>query len=156
MADEAQTISNFHGEYRWLSNFYPVDISLDEPWFYASVEHAYMSQKSLDSDWKHFCRDTKSAAEVKSASYTIRLRGDWEHVKEDVMRTCLEQKFTVPKLQELLLSTGNKTLVEGNTWNDTFWGVDTRTGIGENNLGKMLMEIRSHLRHKNTNILVGL
>jgi len=151
MINDVHTINDFHGEYFWLSNFYPVEILLDEPWPYASVEHAYMSQKSRDPAWKRFCRDTKNAADVKTASYNIQLRGDWEHIKEDVMRTCLVQKFGVPesKLQDLLLGTGNKTLVEGNTWKDTFWGVDTKTGIGKNKLGTMLMEIRSQLLHKN-------
>lgn len=33
-------------------------------------------------------------------------------------------------------------LVEGNSFGDTFWGVDARTGKGENHLGKILMKVR--------------
>ena len=33
-------------------------------------------------------------------------------------------------------------LIEGNTWHDTFWGVDLKTGEGENHLGKILMALR--------------
>lgn len=155
---DANTIDNFHGEHIWLSNFYPVQIILEEPWPYASVEHAYMSQKSQEPDWKRFCRDTKKASVVKAASYEIKLRGDWDRIKEDVMRTCLLQKFSEPgsDLYAKLLGTDNKTLIEGNTWHDTFWGVDTATGKGQNKLGKMLMEIRSQLKHKDANLLAGL
>jgi hypothetical protein len=37
-------------------------------------------------------------------------------------------------------------LVEGNRWGDQFWGVDLRTGLGENHLGKILMKVRDELR----------
>ena len=40
----------------------------------------------------------------------------------------------------------NKVLVEGNRWGDTCWGVDTRTGRGENHLGKILMNVREELK----------
>lgn len=41
------------------------------------------------------------------------------------------------------MTTGNAELIEGNTWNDTFWGVCN--GEGENNLGKLLMKVRTNL-----------
>ncbi len=34
-------------------------------------------------------------------------------------------------------------LIEGNHWNDTFWGICN--GNGENNLGKILMKIRHEI-----------
>jgi predicted NAD-dependent protein-ADP-ribosyltransferase YbiA (DUF1768 family) len=43
----------------------------------------------------------------------------------------------------MLKATGDEELVEGNWWNDTFWGVCN--GVGENNLGKLLMKIRAEL-----------
>ena len=33
----------------------------------------------------------------------------------------------------------------GNTWGDTCWGVDLRTGQGENHLGRILMKVREEL-----------
>lgn len=39
-----------------------------------------------------------------------------------------------------LLATENALLVEGNTWNDTYWGVCN--GVGKNTLGQLLMKIR--------------
>lgn len=35
-------------------------------------------------------------------------------------------------------------LIEGNAWNDTFWGVCN--GVGENWLGQLLMERRAELQ----------
>ena len=37
-------------------------------------------------------------------------------------------------------------IVEENTWGDTFWGVCK--GVGENHLGKLLMEIRDANKHR--------
>ena len=43
-----------------------------------------------------------------------------------------------------LLDTGDTELIEGNNWHDTFWGVCK--GKGQNNLGKILMEVRKDIR----------
>ena len=40
--------------------------------------------------------------------------------------------------------TNNEELIEGNTWNDTYWGVCN--GRGQNHLGKILMKVRSLLK----------
>jgi predicted NAD-dependent protein-ADP-ribosyltransferase YbiA (DUF1768 family) len=60
----------------------------------------------------------------------------------------LRQKFTDPGLRARLLATGTALLREGNWWRDTFWGVDQRTGAGQNHLGRLLMEIRDELRDR--------
>lgn len=57
------------------------------------------------------------------------------------MRAILESKFSDKQLYNLLLETKPRLLVEGNYWGDTFWG-QCPVGVGENNLGKLLMEIR--------------
>jgi predicted NAD-dependent protein-ADP-ribosyltransferase YbiA (DUF1768 family) len=36
-------------------------------------------------------------------------------------------------------------LEERNSWGDSYWGTDIN-GVGENNLGKILMDIRSELK----------
>ena len=38
------------------------------------------------------------------------------------------------------------SLIEGNNWHETFWGVDSETGEGQNNFGKILMELREELK----------
>jgi hypothetical protein len=52
----------------------------------------------------------------------------------------MKKRFQNAALNTLLQETQNKYLEETNHWNDTFWGVCN--GIGENRLGKILMEIR--------------
>lgn len=54
-----------------------------------------------------------------------------------------------PELVGLLIGTGDKILIEGNHWGDACWGVDTRTGQGENHLGKILMKVRGELKTQN-------
>lgn len=138
-------IKEFQGEYRWLSNFYPVTIVLDGI-EYPSVEHAYMSQKSEDSDWKEFCSDTNNKpGDVKRASRKIELVENWEEIKVDAMYKCLIQKFNKEPFKTKLLNTGDVYIQEGNTWNDKFWGFCLKTNVGKNVLGKLIMDIRSSL-----------
>ena len=54
--------------------------------------------------------------------------------------------LAVSRHAEQLLATGQKIIIEGNRWGDTCWGVDIRTGEGENRLGKILMKIRGELQ----------
>ena len=56
---------------------------------------------------------------------------------------CKIKFITNPNFTKRLLETGNQELIEGNDWNDTFWGVCN--GEGENNLGRTLMRIRREL-----------
>lgn len=60
------------------------------------------------------------------------------------MDELLRQKFSNLEMFEKLLETGDEFLVEGNNWNDTFWGVCN--GKGENHLGVLLMSIRSEIK----------
>ena len=54
-------------------------------------------------------------------------------------------KFSDPHLRSLLLATGDAELIEGNWWHDQFWGVCN--GVGQNQLGKILMAIRNLYRN---------
>jgi len=138
-------IKEFQGEFRWLSNFTQVAIELDGRMFH-SVEHAYMSAKSDDEEWKDFCENTFSAGQVKKASRSITLVDNWEDIKVDIMRECINQKFNQPFFKAKLLATGDTIIQEGNMWNDKFWGVCLKTGKGQNILGKLIMEKRESLK----------
>lgn len=144
-------IKEFQGEFRWLSNFTPCHIHLDGRDF-SSVEHAYMSAKSDDTNWKDFCETERSAGLVKKRSRNIQLVDNWEDIRVDVMRECISQKFENPSLKEKLLSTGNIHIQEGNMWNDKFWGVCLKTNKGQNILGKLIMEKRTQLLGENNEI----
>ena len=54
------------------------------------------------------------------------------------------QKYTDVKLGTMLLESEEAYLEETNHWGDVYWGVCN--GIGENKLGKLLMDIRDDLR----------
>jgi predicted NAD-dependent protein-ADP-ribosyltransferase YbiA (DUF1768 family) len=75
---------------------------------------------------------------------SVKLRPDWESIKLDVMETAVRIKFTDPELAAKLIATGDEELIEGNWWNDTFWGVCN--GVGENHLGKILMKVRADIK----------
>jgi ribA/ribD-fused uncharacterized protein len=142
-------IDKFDDEFRFLSNFWPCFVELDGMWF-PSVEHAYQAAKTLDKEKRRSFTDTSvSPGLAKKWGSTLSLRNDWEAIKVDVMRRLLEQKFNRPDLREKLLATGPQELVEGNYWGDTFWGVCR--GVGQNNLGKLLMAIRMNLKEVTKN-----
>jgi len=144
-------ISHFRGTHNWLSNFYPVKIHIDG-WEFASAEHAFQALKSFDSGHRMKCSTVYglSASEVKKLGRTCKLRYDWETTKLGVMTTVLRDKFKRNKsLSQKLLDTGYQDIIEGNYWNDTYWGVDLNTGQGENHLGQIIMQIRGELQNEN-------
>ena len=133
-------ITSFRGEYFFLSNFFLIDIWGGNRW-YPSVEHAYVAQKSLNEEWREMISKTPTPEEAKKLGRKVKLRANWEDIKFSVMRYYVRQKFLFnPELCKKLMDTGDRKLVEGNTWGDTYWGVCN--GKGENNLGKLLMEVR--------------
>lgn len=138
-------IREFQGAYKWLSNFVPVKIILGGL-EYPSVEHAYMSAKSDDPDWKIFCANSDNKpGYIKRESKRVKLVNNWELVKLPIMKKCIEQKFNQEPYRTLLLATGTKHIQEGNRWGDEFWGVSLKSGKGRNNLGKLIMEFRDIL-----------
>ncbi len=139
-----KVIDNFSGEHRFLSNFYPSPIYVDGLRF-PTVEHAFQAAKTSDVADKERIAQAKSPGRAKSLGRKVRLRKDWEAVKVGVMKQCAELKFeSDAQLADLLLATGEARLIEGNTWNDSFWGVCG--GRGKNHLGKILMRVRSQLQ----------
>lgn len=136
-------IKGFFGEYRWLSNFEPCKVFY-EGFEYSSSENAYQAAKSLDLEVKLEISKL-SPSDSKKISKKIEIRPDWEHVKCDVMFAICLDKFTRnPELGTKLIDTGDKYLEETNHWKDTYWGVCD--GQGQNNLGKILMQIRSIIK----------
>ena len=156
----------------FLSNFHKVTI----PWrgkIFPSVEHAYQSSKfdcnSLLSMpvslWqeilkmielpvsdisKLFTTDCKSGNIKKIANLLTKhklIRDNWDEIRVGIMIELLVTKFSNPDMRSQLLSTGNKYLIEGNDWGDTFWGACMERGKlrGRNILGLILMNIRKKI-----------
>lgn len=140
-----RVLDSFTGKYRFLSNFYSSEIEtlLDEK-SYPTVEHAYQATKTGEPYQKDWIRDSKTPGEAKRRGRRVLMRPDWEQVKVAAMLVLLRKKFNIPDLKEKLVNTGETELIEGNTWGDTFWGVCN--GVGENNLGKLLMRVREELK----------
>jgi ribA/ribD-fused uncharacterized protein len=137
-------INSFIGEYAFLSNFYPA-IVIKDGLEYKSVESAYQASKSDNLNIRK-CFVNLSPSDAKRLGRTIILRKDWLEIRLCVMYDLVYQKFLNENLKNKIFNTGAEELVEGNTWNDTFWGVCN--GIGENRLGKILMDIRTYLKNK--------
>lgn len=133
------SISSFTGDYRWLSNFHPCRIE-DGGVEFGSVEAAYQSNKADNLDDFLLFADL-TPGQAKRLGREIKIRSDWDDIKVMVMHRLLIEKFWHHvNLRELLLNTGDLELIEGNNWGDTFWGVCN--GVGENMLGKLLMNVR--------------
>jgi ribA/ribD-fused uncharacterized protein len=109
-----------------------------------SVEHAYQAWKSTDAPTRRQIAGSTTAAQAKRLGGRCKLRGDWDEMKLAIMKGLLDEKFEFDgELGEALLGTIGYSLVEGNDWGDTFWGVCG--GKGENWLGRLLMLRRSEL-----------
>lgn len=136
-------INEFKGIYYFLSNFYSAPVVF-EGLLYKNNEAAFQSAKVLDIEQrKQFCELDPSTAKKKGRN--VLLRNDWEHIKDQVMFECVKDKFTRNEaLKQKLLDTGDEELIEGNTWNDTYWGMCG--GKGKNMLGKILMQVRGQLK----------
>lgn len=145
--ETAPAITNFHGPHFFLSNFCPSPIELDGE-TYPTVEHAFQALKTSDADDRRAIREAETAARAKQLGRRVNLRADWERVKFGLMADLLRQKFADPDLRASLLATGEADLIEGNTWGDKVWGCVQVKGkwIGQNNLGKLLMQVRAELK----------
>lgn len=142
-------IDYFEGPHRWLSNFYPSPIKL-KGLTWPSVEHAYQAMKTTDRDWWRKIAAESNPGKAKRMGQLVPLRPDWDRVKLTVMKVAVTRKFAIPELRELLLETGDLELIEGNHWNDQYWGVCN--GRGLNHLGRILMEVRAELRQAKANM----
>lgn len=136
-----QKIKRFRLEYDYLSNFYPACLQVDGLEYLCS-EAAYQAAKCAKAEDRLLFTELNSN-DSKILGRKVPQRFDWEEVKVQEMEKILRAKFTQnPHLAQFLVETGDAELIEGNTWHDTFWGVDLKTGEGENHLGKLLMALR--------------
>lgn len=138
-------IDSFRAEYAFLSNFYPCPISYKGN-VYPTLENAYQAAKFQDPRTRGAFVNCPPGIAKRKARFYVR-RDDWEDVKVTVMGALLREKFSPadnPELCKMLLSTGSRKLIEGNTWGDTFWGVCN--GQGDNMLGVLLMQVRDRVR----------
>lgn len=142
-------ISRFRGQFGFLSNMYSCQVRYMSQIF-PSAEHAFQWAKNpQDDEWAATCTNTLvSSSDIKRLGKKTKLRKDWDDIRRAVMIEIVRCKFTQNEdLRFQLLNTGTENIVEGNTWHDTFWGVDVtrQPNYGENHLGRILMQVRSEL-----------
>lgn len=142
-------VLGFSGEYRWMSNFAPVVVTMgDHP--YVSVEHAYQAAKSLDLQYRAMIQVCAKPGDAKRYGKRAVLRADWEEVKVGIMLDLVRQKFqNEPTYRDLLKALPlDVEIIELNTWGDRFWGkVAMATGelVGQNKMGEILMQVLAEL-----------
>lgn len=141
-------IKEFKNQYFFLSNFYEYPIYYNKLVF-CNAEAAFQAQKAInEKDQYKFIN--LNASQARKLGKTIQLRKDWEEIKDNAMYEIVKRKFTINKeLQQKLLETKEEELIEGNWWHDTYWGVNSKTGIGQNKLGKILMKVREEVKNNN-------
>lgn len=152
-AQENTTPIEFYSKipaYREFSNFFPSAFDLDgKRW--PTTEHYFQAQKfTATPEYQEEIRLAKTPEKAKSlgASREKPIRADWDQVREDVMKKALKAKFTQnADLKAMLLSTGNRPLVEANP-TDSYWGYG-RTKKGKNRMGILLQQLRDELRAAN-------
>ena len=143
-------IAGFRGTYRWLSNFYLASFTF-EGIIMPSVEHGYqMAKVHSPLEWAAIL-SLKNPADVKRHGKTLKIRPDWENVKLKIMRDIVLANFTQNEdLKSKLLATGEKELIELNTWCDLFWGICNcmymHSWQGQNYMGLTLMSVRAELK----------
>ena len=128
----------FRGEYWFLSNMYPCKIFMGDYVFHCA-ESAFQAMKVKDPETRKFF-STLDGKDAKRFGRQVKLRPDWEQIKDNAMLEVLKAKFLQnPELLKKLKQVKGE-IREDNTWGDTYWGVCN--GKGRNVLGELLMIIR--------------
>ena len=139
--DFPDVINRFKGEYDFLGNRFPCRV-LWEGLEYRSAEAAFQASKCQDEKERRAyagCSTDKAILKGKDQKPYM----GWEEGQLRIMESILRAKFKMsPSLMQKLVDTGNCILLNGNNRQETFWGVDLYSWIGENHLGRILMNIR--------------
>jgi len=158
LTDEAQFHTFYNSIAAPFSNFFPAAIKVDSETF-PTVEHFWQSQRYPDdTELRSKILASGSITEVHHLVSSIDRpeREDWDKVKSDVLLKALQAKFAQhAEIADQLLSTGEKTIV--NVDSDDWGGMKVASGIssGQNNVGLLLMQVRSELRAKQASQPMG-
>ena len=154
-------IKEFRGDNEFLSNFYQRPIVVDFiPAFpqghsltILTNEHAFQACKTKDPDHALLIIQVGDASTAKKLGRKVKLIDDWDTLRIPFMKKVVEAKFKqYIDLKIKLLMTGERELVKGSK-RDDFWGMIDNATHGQNNLGKILMEVRSEIKAAEGNVL---
>lgn len=120
-----------------------------EDYVWPSAEHYYQSRKQHDQTYAHKihqARDPMQAYKMGNRWFR-RKREDFKQVRTVLMTRALYSKAVQnPSVAEYLLGTGEQLIVETSQY-DPFWGI-SRDQRGQNQLGKVWMDIRTKIREQ--------
>ena len=135
----------------YMSNYWKARFFIYGRWW-STVEHAYQAAKFDKIEDKEYISKLRTPSEAKAYGKGKAPKA-WRTVSLHIMLNLVRAKFQNHKeLKEELISTGDRELIEGNWWNDTFWG-ECPLGVGENHLGHILMEVRKELQDESRAVL---
>jgi ribA/ribD-fused uncharacterized protein len=142
-------VPEFRGEYYFLSNYFSAPFIWRKLEF-QSAEQAFAYAKTffakdyvLAEKYQRLILAAATPGEAKKLGRECPINvEEWDKHKVQYMREIVHAKFSTGEgnLVGKLINTGAMMLVEGNDWNDTFWG--RCKGKGFNTLGVILMEER--------------
>jgi ribA/ribD-fused uncharacterized protein len=108
-------------------------------WHYVNVDITRDIRKAIQ------CAPSAHEAFKIAEKFKECRRPDWDAVKVDIMRDILRAKVQQHEyVRRKLLETGDRELIE-DSWRDGFWGWGENKK-GQNQLGKLWMEIRDEVR----------
>ena len=140
-ADFPDVINKFKDDYAFLDNRFDCKF-VWQGLQYSSAEAAFQASKcASEADRKVYTRCSVQKAILKGKEQTP--YPGWEEAHLDIMESIIQAKFEQnDTLMKKLIDTGNSILINGNNKQETYWGVDLYSWTGENQLGKIIMNIR--------------
>lgn len=149
-------IVKFSGEFRFLSNFFMHSVFYKGEEF-KSNEHAYQYRKTDSPMWKEAIKDCASPSEARKQGRMAPIVDNWDEIKYGLLMDINVVKYQDPILRKKLIETSPYYLIEGNTWHDNYFGVCScylcKHKKSFNNLGKILMRIRSEIAMSHVGII---
>ena len=160
-------------KYKWLSNFNVANPLEYKGRKYATVEHAYHSQKatSTDKDKLEIFRDLftigkpsyigdnpnyakKHGGKTFFNKFGVTLLKGWDKLKVPLMKKLIDKYYEVnPDLKKQLIETNNRPLIYSGFRIDDFWGMKGKKDevkVGQNMNGKILMELREKYKNESS------
>jgi ribA/ribD-fused uncharacterized protein len=143
-----KNICGFFRDFRFLSNMYPVTITYQNI-TYPSTENAYQAHKFNEIETREFIATlSPSKSKIYANDNKKKWRKDFDSFKVNLMIELNRLKYATEPFYSALIDTEDKYLEETNYWKDSFWGVFE--GVGNNTLGKIIMDIRNELNNSPT------
>lgn len=129
--------------YGFLNNFKKARMFIYSKWW-NNVETPYQSRKCSIPEEAIWIWESKTPREARDRGQLVQMVSDWDKIKVGVMKQCVMAKFLQhTDLRAQLMATGDEELIEDSPV-DNFWG--QINGVGQNNLGKVLMEVREAIK----------